>query len=106
MGSFCDLFIGRDGTQKLLGGRQIQSLANKDAVSLLTKHSPRHLSALSLVDISHGILIHRPTACEVLARRRNGDDSIGVRIGDNEQVIEIGLPAAQTCDRQTRRKRS
>ena len=96
---FCDLFVGRDGTQKPLGGRQIQSLADQDAVSLLTKHSPRHLSTLSLVDLGHGILIYRPTARELLVRRRDGNDSVGVRVGDNEQIIEIGLPAAQTCDR-------
>ena len=106
MRGFCDLFIGRDGTQKLFGGRQIQCLANEDTVSLLTEHSPWDLSTLSLIDLSHGILVYRPTARELFVRRRDGDDSVGVRVGDNKQVIKIGLPAAQTCDRQARRERS
>lgn len=76
--SFCNLFIGGDGTQKLLSGGQIQALTNQNTIALLTEHSARDLSALSFVEVRQSVLIDRLTSRQLFACRCDGNDGIGM----------------------------
>ena len=76
VGRFGDFLIGRDGTQDLLGHRQIYGLADQGTVALFAKYPARDLSALPLVQVGHRVLVDGASFCEFLACRGDGDDGI------------------------------
>jgi hypothetical protein len=89
-----DLFQGRDRTQYFLLARQIQCLTNEDAIEFVLSISrSRYLSLFGVVDTDKHELVAILLMWRDLAAGR-GQDRNGICMGggDDEHVVEIGLP--------------